>query len=206
MNGKNKKEVAVLQDLELLKEFKHNAEQALGSLIDQYADLVYSIIHGKIVTVGTSEDVQECVSDVFLEFYKQVNKIDTEKGTVKAYLAIIAKRKGIDLYRKLIRVASHNVNLEEEDKQYEDRNTNIEQSVIQKEEQEYLLKAMDSLGEPDREIFIRKYYMGQKTKEIATALNLLDNTVDKKVSRGLKKLRILLGGVDNGKEDNILAK
>lgn len=196
----------MLQDLELLKEFEHNAEQALGYLIDQYADLVYSIIHGKIVTVGTAEDAQECVSDVFLEFYKQVNKIDTEKGTVKAYLAIIAKRKGIDLYRKLIRVASHNVNLEEEDKQYEDRNTNIEQSVIQKEEQEYLLKAMDSLGEPDREIFIRKYYMGQKTKEIATALNLLDNTVDKKVSRGLKKLRILLGGVDNGKEDNILAK
>ena len=110
------------------------------------------------------------------------------------------------MYRKLIRVASHNVNLEEENKQYEDMNTNIEQSVIQKEEQEYLLKAMDSLCEPDREIFIRKYYMGQKTKEIAAALNLLDNTVDKKVSRGLKKLRILLGGVENGKEDNILAK
>ncbi len=195
-----------MQDIELLKEFEYDAEQALGYLIDQYADLVYSIINGKIASVGTAEDVQECVSDVFLDFYRQVRKIDLEKGTIKAYLAIIAKRKGIDLYRKLIRIASHSISLEEENEQHEDLKTNIERSVIEKEEREFLLQAMDSLGEPDREIFIRKYYMGQKTKEIAEALNLQDNTVDKKVSRGLKKLRILLGGVQNGKEDNILAK
>lgn len=198
--------MAALQDIELLKEFEYDAEQALGYLIDQYADLVYSIINGKIASVGTAEDVQECVSDVFLDFYRQVRKIDLEKGTIKAYLAIIAKRKGIDLYRKLIRIASHSISLEEENEQHEDLKTNIERSVIEKEEREFLLQAMDSLGEPDREIFIRKYYMGQKTKEIAEALNLLDNTVDKKVSRGLKKLRILIGGVQNGKEDNILAK
>jgi RNA polymerase sigma-70 factor (ECF subfamily) len=62
------------------------------------------------------------------------------------------------------------------------------------------------LGEPDREIIIRKYYFGQKSKEIAGVLNLRENTVDKKISRGLKKLKILLGGVDNGREDKIYAK
>ena len=50
------------------------------------------------------------------------------------------------------------------------------------------------LGEPDREIFLRKYYLGQRTKEIARALNLRENTVDQKVGRGLKKLRVWLEG------------
>lgn len=195
-----------MQDVELLMEFERNPEQALGYLIDEYADLVFSIIHGKVSTVGTKEDIQECVSDVFMEFYQQISKVNLEKGSIKAYLAIIAKRKGIDLYRKLIRVISHSEDIEEDSERYVDLRTNIEQDMIRKEEKKSILQAMDSLGEPDREIFIRKYYMGQKTKEIAEALNLLDNTVDKKISRGLKKLRILLGGVQNGKEDNILAK
>lgn len=195
-----------MQDVELLKAFEHNAEQALGYLIDQYANLVYGIIFGKISTVGTAEDVRECVSDVFLEFYQQISKVDLEKGSIKAYLAMIAKYRGIDLYRKLVRVACHTFDAYVEFEQLEDGNADIEQEMIQKEEKKILLDAIDSLGEPDKEIFIRKYYMGQKTKEIAEALNLLDNTIDKKVSRGLKKLRIMLGGVRSGREDNLLAK
>ena len=57
-----------------------------------------------------------------------------------------------------------------------------------------LLEALEGLGEPDREIFLRKYYLGQRTKEIARALNLRENTVDQKVGRGLKKLRVWLEG------------
>ena len=53
---------------------------------------------------------------------------------------------------------------------------------------------MEGLGEPDREIFLRKYYLGQRTKEIARALNLRENTVDQKVGRGLKKLWVWLEG------------
>lgn len=196
-----------MQDVELLTELQSNPEQGLGYLIDQYANLVYGIIFGKISTVGTAEDVRECISDVFLEFYQQISKVDLEKGSIKAYLAMIAKYKGIDLYRKLVRLACHKIDVyDDEFEQLEDANADIEQDMIRKEEKKILLDAIDSLGEPDKEIFIRKYYMGQKTKEIAEALNLLDNTVDKKVSRGLKKLRIMLGGVRSGREDNLLAK
>lgn len=195
-----------MQDVELLMELQSNPEWGLGYLIDQYADLVYSIIFGKISSVGTAEDVKECVSDVFLEFYQQISKIDLEKGSITTYLAMIAKYKGIDLYRKLVRVACRKADVNEEFEQLEDANVDIEQDIIKKEEKKILLHAIDSLGEPDKEIFIRKYYWGQKTKEIAEALNLLDNTVDKKVSRGLKKLRILLGGVQLEREDNVLAR
>jgi len=60
---------------------------------------------------------------------------------------------------------------------------------------ETLINEIKALGEPDSEIIIRKYYFGQSTRLIARALKLKENTVDKKVSRGLQKLRQSLGGV-----------
>ena len=51
------------------------------------------------------------------------------------------------------------------------------------------------LSEPDKEIFIRKYYLGQSTKIISKILGIKENTIDKKVSRGLLKLKNILKGV-----------
>ena len=196
-----------MEDFDLLKELNANPDRAMESIIEQYTGLIYSIISSKIASVGTAEDVKECVSDVFMDFYRQAKGMDPANSSIKGYLAVIARHKGIDLYRKLAGTASRSVNLDETYDQFADNKLNPEQEVIQKEQRKVLLKAIESLGEPDREIFVRKYFLGQRTKEIAEALYLRDNTVDKKISRGLKKLRILLGGVvHEGTEDNLLTK
>ena len=55
-----------------------------------------------------------------------------------------------------------------------------------------LYDALKALGEPDTTIFIRKYFFGQKSSDIALEMNLKPNTVDKRISRGLIKLRKIL--------------
>jgi RNA polymerase sigma factor, sigma-70 family len=182
-------------DFDLLIELDTNPNRAMDYVLNQYTGLVYSIIHLKISSVGTEEDIKECVSDVFMEFYQKATKIDLEKGSIKGYLAILAKHKGIDLYRRLVSAICHNCDMDESCDQLADNKFDPEENVIKKEQRKLLLQAIQTLGEPDREIFIRKYYLGQKTKEIADILFLRDNTVDKKISRGLKKLRVMLGGV-----------
>ena len=57
-----------------------------------------------------------------------------------------------------------------------------------------LLEALKSLGQPDAEIFVRKYYLAQTAREIAAALGMKENTVDQRVARGLRKLRKRLEG------------
>ncbi len=194
-------------DFELLKELNTDPNRAMESIIEQYTGLVYSIINSKISSVGTAEDVKECVSDVFMEFYRKARQMNTVESSIKGFLIVIAKYKGIDLFRSLAGAAGRSVNMDETYEQLADNKLNPEQEVILKEQRKFLLQAIESLGEPDREIFIRKYFLGQRTKEIADALYLRDNTVDKKISRGLKKLRILLGGVvHEGAEDNLLTK
>ena len=194
-----------MQDRDLLEELHTDPNRGMEQLIGQYTGLVYSIINQKLSTVGTKEDVKECVSDVFMEFYSQRERIDPDRGSIKAYLAIIARNKGIDLFRKLVRTAAHTVCLEEDLEQGLPA-PGPEQRALENEQKKQLLRAMNELGEPDREIFVRKYYLGQRTKEIAEVLAIHENTVDKKISRGLKKLRALLGGVSYEGEDSILAK
>ena len=64
-----------------------------------------------------------------------------------------------------------------------------EQKILLSELREIAHKAVDSLGEPDREIFQRYYFLYQKTEDIATALGLKDATVRTKLARGRKRLR-----------------
>ena len=64
------------------------------------------------------------------------------------------------------------------------------------ENRSVLLQCIKELGEPDSHIFIMKYYLGHSTKMIAEKFDLKQNTVDKKVQRGLEKLKkALQGGV-----------
>jgi RNA polymerase sigma-70 factor (ECF subfamily) len=58
-----------------------------------------------------------------------------------------------------------------------------------------IINEIKFLGEPDSEIFIRKYYFRQSTKYISKIMGIKENTIDKKVSRGLIKLKQTLGVV-----------
>ena len=40
------------------------------------------------------EDIEECVSDVFLEVYRSRGKIELEKGGIRAFLAVVAVSPG----------------------------------------------------------------------------------------------------------------
>ena len=57
-----------------------------------------------------------------------------------------------------------------------------------------LLKAIQALGEPDREILIRKYYFSQTSGQIAERLRMSVSNVDTRAHRAIKKLREKLGG------------
>ena len=62
-------------------------------------------------------------------------------------------------------------------------------SLCRSPEELTLLEAIEALGEPDREILVRRYYLGQSAKEIGKAIKMRANTVDKRVERSLEKLR-----------------
>lgn len=172
-----------MDDRELLQLMQKNPENGIRLAMRQYTGLCYYIVQQKL-SGQPKEEVEECVSDVFLAFYHQYQKIDLEKGSIRCFLAVLARRKAIDRLRKL--TGRETVPLEE--------GWTGENPVQKQEERQRILDAVNALEEPDNKILILKYYFGYPTKMIAAALGLKENTVDQKARRGLEKVRKLLEG------------
>lgn len=60
----------------------------------------------------------------------------------------------------------------------------------------YVWETVMSLGEPDSEIFVRRYKFDEKIKDISKAMGLNISTVKTRLSRGKRKLRKMLSNAE----------
>ncbi len=128
------------------------------------------------------EDIEEAVSDIFFKFYQTGCGCGFDMRSVKGCLSVIAGRHCIDVFRRHSKT--------EEMLDYNELENIIADTDTRSEDR--IIDAVKSLGEPDSFIFIRKYYFGQKNKEIAKELGMNPGTLNSRISRGLDKLRKIL--------------
>ncbi|MVX62211.1 sigma-70 family RNA polymerase sigma factor [Clostridium chromiireducens] len=183
----------MISDIELLKLLHNKPEEGLKVMMDSYMALIYTIIFNKLSGTYSKEDIEECVSDVFFQVFHYKNRIDLEKGSIKAFLAVVAKRKAIDMYRR--NKNNNHIPIEDLPEDLYSMVDDAASSLLLKESNSALINAIKSLGEPDSEIVIRKYYLYQSSKDISSDLGIKVNTIDKKVSRCIQKLKNVLGGI-----------
>lgn len=172
-----------MTDKELLQLYDKDPQAALKETIDMYGGMVYRVVGGRLSQRCAKEDIEEIVSDVFVQFYRHCGRVDLQKGTVKAYLSVMAKHAALRRAEQLSRTDGQ-IPLDDV------RNTAPDSSDSERlAQRRLLLEAVISLGKPESDIIIMKYFYGMKSREIGTALGLRTNTVDKKISRALEKLR-----------------
>ena len=75
-----------------------------------------------------------------------------------------------------------------------------ESTLEQRESGEALWRAVDALEEPERTLFLRYYYEGEKLKTVAADLGLNLSTAKTKLARGRKLLRAQLTKTTGGEE------
>ncbi|MBE6919553.1 MAG: sigma-70 family RNA polymerase sigma factor [Ruminococcaceae bacterium] len=176
-----------MQDKKLASELEKRNEAAMSRLIDQYAKLLWSVAGAVLHGVGTAQDVEECVADVFIYLWEDSRRYDPQRGTLKSWLAMVARSKAIDRWRELS--ARSTVPWDEV---FLAGETGTVDSVMEEETRRALIAAVNALGEPDREILVRRYYYGQKPKEIALALNMSVKQVDNRLYQTKRRLRQVL--------------
>ncbi len=89
-----------MNDIQWLKAYKTSRKKAQTLLIEKYGGYVYAIVLDKLRSTCNSEDIEDCVSDVFVELFTNIDKFDSSKGNLKGYIAIIAKRTAINAFNK----------------------------------------------------------------------------------------------------------
>ena len=180
-----------MNDDKLIKLIKKYPSKGLSAAIEQYGPLVKTIVT-RIIGYENQQDVEECISDVFVELWKSNNNFNNEKGTIKNYIISIARFKAINiLNRKIIKYET--IPLEEDDLELDLDLTNEVSRTINKN---IIKETLDKLPQPDKDIFIRRYYLFESVKEIAISLNLTPKTVETKLYREKIKLKDAL--IKNG--------
>ena len=172
------------EEQKILHNLKKKKRDSLEKAIKVYTPYVRVIIYRIIGNVMTNEDIEEVISDVFISLWKNTYALDSEKGSIRAYLGTIAKNSAKNKLRELTLNS-------ELDETITSTTSGPQESFEAKEEKDLMISLIMELGEPDSEIFIRYYYYEQKIKHIAHYMELPISTVKTKLSRGrlgLKKI------------------
>ena len=165
-----------------LKKRKHGS---LEKAIELYTPYVTVVVYNTIGAAMPKEDIEEVVSDAFLSLWKSAETLDAGKGSIRTYLAAIARNLAKNKLRTL--------------HPHEEISENIisvyktpQEDIEERENRAFMLEIIKSLGEPDCEIFLRYYYYEEKISKIAEMTGLHPSNVKTRLSRGRKKLKEIL--------------
>jgi len=161
------------------------SEEAFSAWFDalytRYATDVIRVSYFYLGDRGKAEDV---CHDAFVSLF--VNRPVLEEGSEKAWLLKVALNRCRDIWRSAWtrRVISGSPVFE---------TVPGPDTIGQHMERVEILAAINSLPPEFREIFILHYYQGYGIGDIAKIIGVAEGTVSSRLSRGRKKLEILLG-------------
>jgi RNA polymerase sigma-70 factor (ECF subfamily) len=164
-------------------------ERSLDAAILSYSRLLWSIARAVLRNAGTAEDMEECVADAFIQLWKNSATLNETRGSVKTWLCVAVKSRAIDRYRRIVRKSEVGL-----DEQLASCGAGLLDQTMDALLQRELLAAIHALGEPDREIILRRFYYRQKPKDISIALDLSIKQVENRIYRAKQKLRAQLDG------------
>lgn len=149
-------------------------------LIDEYGGFITFIVRKYLGSLKNYEE--ECIDDVLLDIWNNINSFDENKSTFKNWIGSIAKYKAINYKKKYIREINL-CDIEESSSSYEDKN------LVNLEIQQEIEDLLSNLKEKDRDIF-RKYYLEDVSLEIiATEVNTSVDNLYNRISRGRNKIK-----------------
>lgn len=171
-------------DMRLVARIRAGDQQAISELYDRYAKVVYAVALRVLQDAGAAEDV---LQDVFLQLWRNPDAFDASRGSLAAWLAVIARHRAIDRLRQ------------------RRPETDIEDCVIAggpdfREEAERKLiidKVREVLGQmnPDqRKLLELAFFQGLTHTEIAEKTGEPLGTVKTRIRSGLQFLRSKFAG------------
>lgn len=173
-----------MNDIIVISGIKERNEYMINEVMVKYSKLLWRIAAAVLKNVGTEQDVEECIADVFIDLWENPDKYDAERGTLKSWLCMVARCKAIDRYRTL----SKHSTVPLEGTMMAGR-MGIQDALLREETKRELAAAVNALADVERDILIRRYYYEQKPREIAKALDLSVKQVENHLFRSKQKLR-----------------
>lgn len=177
-----------MTDEEISKRLQQKDLDIFDYIMGHYNKLLWVVVGNILEKAGSSEDIEDCISDVYIKLLENPKIYDHKKGSLKSFLVRIGKNLAIDKYRKLTRgnvgtIHEYSVADNDEDPQ---------QSILTKERKEEILELLDNLKEPDKEIIIRRYFYNEQVRVISEKMNMPSKKIENILYQGKLKLKTIL--------------
>jgi RNA polymerase sigma-70 factor (ECF subfamily) len=81
----------------LMSRIRAGDEDALAALHDRYAQVVYSVA---LRVLGETTQAEDILQEIFLQLWRNPQTFDSSRGSLGAWLAVIARHRAIDYLRR----------------------------------------------------------------------------------------------------------
>ena len=166
----------------LVRKLNRHSRSALERAVAQYTPYVGAVLCGVLAGRACREDVEELSADVFLTLWAHREELRAENG-LRPWLGAVARNKARDWLRR-----SRDTLPLDDAIPIGDQDT-PEEIAQQRDQAARLWAAVDGLEEPDRTLFFRYYYQGDKLMDVARDLGLNASTAKQRLFRGRQKLK-----------------
>lgn len=165
----------------VVQQIKSRNEKAIPFIIQLYGGLLAAIIKRHVQY--NQQEYEECLDDVLLAIWHNIDAWDSGKNTFKQWIAAIAKFRAIDYQRRMIKNQQQFIHIEITDDLYN------KQPILPDDNVEEVLAHLSST---ERAIFEQYYLEGVPSHEMAQQMNVRESWIHNKLSRGRKKLKQIL--------------
>jgi RNA polymerase sigma-70 factor, ECF subfamily len=86
-----------ISDKELVSRVRSGDQNAMGAVYDRYSSLVYAVALRVLADGAAAEDA---LQEVFMQLWRNPARFDANRGSLRAWLAVIARNRAIDVLRK----------------------------------------------------------------------------------------------------------
>ena len=178
-----------MDEMKIVELMQNQDSRGLEALIERYRRLACSIAQS--VLGGFHQDVQECVNSAFYDVWLSMGSYDSRQSSLKGWVALMTRRRAIDLLRKNLRHREALLDFDEDALVVDDTCTEfIQRDIYVKLFNEFV----QGLSEPDRSIFVRRFFALETIPAIAERYNITRGAVDNRLSRMRKALKLTLEG------------
>lgn len=176
-------------DAILLARIRAGDQRALGLLYDRHAGVVYGLARRVTRDAHLAEDITQ---DVFAYLWELPDRVDLTKGTLRAYLAVVAHRRAVDEVRR----SERRTRIESASAApgaAEGPEPEVVDASAEAWRKQVLAGVLAQLSEEQLAAVSLAYYEGQTYVEVARTLGIPEGTAKSRLRLALGRLRVLLG-------------
>lgn len=172
----------------LAEELKRGSTAALNEIMDGLSGYVCTVVRNFSRGTLSEDEIDELAVNIFFKLWQNREKLDEEIG-LKAYLSAAARNAVKNRFRDMPEKAS---SLDDDSEPELSDGRSVEEQAELNEVMRCVDEGLQTLPEREREVFSRFYFFGERSPDIASAMDMPEATVRTVLSRTRSKLKEFL--------------